>query len=219
MRQPCRLVCCSTAACVLLHSMSRRVLIHTAWHSLHQVTQLSLHTQLWHLLLIHHRHEVRCPDMFQVTLHVIQNVISMNYSPYIHLPAVSEHMLLVHCSLYAERQQLNNAILALLTDNAAAMESVDTLWQRQQYPTPHARANIVYADQQLQPPSERPKSIKLEDVKQEPATKQAGNAQTGQQMLPALLGKLEGNLAKELCHISEQDHVTMTQLLKPVQVS
>lgn len=45
------------------------------------------------------------------------------------------------------------------------------------------------------------------------------SVQATQQQLPALLARLEGNLAKELCHISEQDHLTMTQLLKPVQVS
>lgn len=124
----------------------------------------------------------------------------------------------VCCSLYAQRQQLNDAILADLTDNAAAMEPVDTLWQHQNYSTPHARANIVYADQQLQPPSDRPGSVKLVDVKQEPAAKQSSHKQSNQESLQLLLAKLEDNLAKELCHISEQDHLTMTQLLKPVQV-
>ena len=125
----------------------------------------------------------------------------------------------VLCSLYDERQRLNNDILRLLTDNAAAMEAVDTLWQQQHYNTPHSRANIVYADKQLQAPADRPGSLKLVNIKQEASTdKQSNTGHAVQQSLPALLEKLEANLARELCHISEQDHVTMTHLLKPVQV-
>ena len=125
-----------------------------------------------------------------------------------------------HFSLYDERQQLNNQILGHLTDNTAGMEPGDTLWQKQHYITPHSRANIVYADQQLQPPSERIGSTKTVSLKPEPATsEQTSSSDTVQQTLPALLEKLEANLAKELCHISEQDHLTMTQLLKPVQVN
>ena len=122
-------------------------------------------------------------------------------------------------SLYDERQRLNNEILGHLTDNTAGMEPADTLWQKQHHITPHSRANIVYADQQLQPPSERPGSTNTVILKQEPVTSgQTSSGQAAQHTLPALLGKLEANLAKELCHISEQDHLTMTQLLKPVQV-
>ena len=64
------------------------------------------------------------------------------------------------CSIYDERQQLNNEVLSLLTNNTAAMEKTDDLWRQQPYVTPHSRANIVYADKQLQPPTERPGSIR-----------------------------------------------------------
>lgn len=75
-------------------------------------------------------------------------------------PVLFQQRLLGLCSIYDERQQLNNEVLGLLTNNTAAMEQTDDLWRQQPYSTPHARANIVYADKQLQPPNDRPGSIR-----------------------------------------------------------
>jgi hypothetical protein len=116
--------------------------------------------------------------------------------------------------VYDERQQLNQQILAQFTDNAAAMESTDRLWQKQEYITPHSRANIVHADKHQQPPRQpvgHAIPIKQED--------QAAVAmETPQEDLSALIIKLEQNLERELRHISEQDYITVTKTLKPVQV-
>ena len=116
--------------------------------------------------------------------------------------------------VYDERQQLNQQILAQLTNNAAAMESTDRLWQKQEYITPHSRANIVHADKHQQPPTQpvgHTIPIKQED--------QAAVAmETPQEDLSALIIKLEQILERELRHISEQDYITVTKTLKPVQV-
>lgn len=116
--------------------------------------------------------------------------------------------------VYDERQQLNQQILAQLTNNAASMESTDRLWQRQEYITPHSRANIVHADKHQQPPAqpvEHAVCIKQED-------QAAVATDMPQQDLSALITKLEQNLEKELRHISEQDYITVAKTLKPVQV-
>lgn len=113
--------------------------------------------------------------------------------------------------VYDERQQLNQQILAQLTSNAAALESTDRLWQKQEYITPHSRANIVHADKHQQPPTH------TIPIKQE---EQAAVAMdTPQQDLSALITKLEQNLERELRHISEQDYITVAKTLKPVQAS
>lgn len=119
------------------------------------------------------------------------------------------------CRVYIERQQLNQRILGQLTDNAAAMEPVDCLMQKQEYITPHSRANIVHAEKHQRPPQEPVTCPAL--IKTEEQATDADMALTHDQ-LPVLLAKLEHNLARELCHISEQDYVTLTQMLKPVQV-
>ena len=112
--------------------------------------------------------------------------------------------------MYDERQQLNQQILAQLTSNAAAMESTDRLWQKQEYITPHSRANIVHADKHQQPPTH------TIPIKQEEQAAVATD--TPQQDLSALITKLEQNLERELRHISEQDYITVAKTLKPVQV-
>ncbi len=116
--------------------------------------------------------------------------------------------------MYDERQQLNQQILAQLTNNAAAMESTDRLWQKQEYITPHSRANIVHADKHQQPPTQ-PVGHTI-PIKQEDQAAVAMD--TPQQDLSALITKLEQNLEKELRHISEQDYITVAKTLKPVQV-
>jgi len=116
--------------------------------------------------------------------------------------------------VYDERQQLNQQILAQLTNNAAAMESTDRLWQKQEYITPHSRANIVHADKHQQPPTQ-PVGHTI-PIKQEDQAAVAMD--TPQQDLSALITKLEQNLEKELRHISEQDYITVAKTLKPVQV-
>ena len=117
--------------------------------------------------------------------------------------------------VYDERQQLNQQILAQFTSNAAAMESTDRLWQKQEYITPHSRANIVHADKHQQPPSQPVGHAT--PIKQEEQAAVATNV-SPQQDLSALIAKLEQNLEKELRHISEQDYITVAKTLKPVQV-
>jgi len=117
--------------------------------------------------------------------------------------------------VYDERQQLNQQILAQLTSNAAAMESTDRLWQKQEYITPHSRANIVHADKHQQPP--RQPVGHATPIKQEEQAAVAMDV-SPQQDLSALIAKLEQNLEKELRHISEQDYITVAKTLKPVQV-
>lgn len=117
--------------------------------------------------------------------------------------------------MYSERQQLNLQILGQLTDNSAAMEPVECLLQKQEYVTPHSRANIVHAEKHQQPP-EKPVTCPA-PVKAEEHITDIGMEST-QDQLPVLLAKLEQNLARELRHISEQDYVTLTKMLKPVQV-
>lgn len=114
--------------------------------------------------------------------------------------------------VYDERQQLNRRILSQLTNSAAAAEPVDSLWQQQEYITPHARANIVHADKHQQPPQQAA-AIKLE-----PQGKNS-SMDTPQEDLSVLVSKLEQNLERELRHISEQDHVTISKMLKPVQAA
>lgn len=117
--------------------------------------------------------------------------------------------------MYSERQQLNLQILGQLTDNSAAMEPVECLLQKQEYVTPHSRANIVHAEKHQQPPQKPvtcPAPIKAEEQVNDV------DMESTQNQLPVLLAKLEQNLARELRHISEQDYVTLTKMLKPVQV-
>ncbi|KAL0048664.1 hypothetical protein WJX82_008172 [Trebouxia sp. C0006] len=118
--------------------------------------------------------------------------------------------------VYDERQQLNQQILAQFTSNAAAMESTDRLWQKQEYITPHSRANIVHADKHQQPPSQPVGHAT--PIKQEEQAAVATDV-SPQQDLSALIAKLEQNLEKELRHISEQDYITVAKTLKPVQAS
>lgn len=95
------------------------------------------------------------------------------------------------------------------------MEPLESLSLKQQYITPHSRANIVHADRHQQPPQELvacPVRVKTEHQ----ATDTDMASTHGQ--LPDLLAKLEHNLEEELRHISEQDYVTLTKMLKPVQV-
>ncbi|KAL3160748.1 hypothetical protein ABBQ32_010657 [Trebouxia sp. C0010 RCD-2024] len=118
--------------------------------------------------------------------------------------------------VYNERQQLNQQIIAQLTGNAAVMEPLESLSLKQQYITPHSRANIVHADRHQQPPQELvacPVRVKTEHQ----ATDTDMASTHGQ--LPDLLAKLEHNLEEELRHISEQDYVTLTKMLKPVQAA
>ena len=89
------------------------------------------------------------------------------------------------------------------------------LWQKQEYNTPHARANIVHADKHQQPP--RQPLGQAVSIKQEEQA--AGGLQAPQEGLPALVAKLEQNLEGELRHISEQDYVTVAKTLKVVQVA
>ena len=117
------------------------------------------------------------------------------------------------CSVYNERQLLNQKILAAMTNNAVHMEPTDTLWQKQDYITPHSRANIVHPERHQQPatqPMARSAQIKVEDSD----TDMIGPTED----LSVLIHKLEQNLQRELVHISEQDFVTVMKLLKPVQV-
>ena len=120
------------------------------------------------------------------------------------------------CRIYDERQQLNQQLLAQLTDNAAAVDFVDCLAQKQEYVTPHSRANIVHAERHQEAPEDP--VLHLLPVK---AEEQAAHVHTdaAQDQLPTLIDKLEKNLARELRHVSEQDYITLTKMLKPVQVS
>ena len=122
---------------------------------------------------------------------------------------------MANCRVYSERQQLNQQILGQLTDNFAAMEPMECLMHKQEYVTPHSRANIVHAEKHQQPAQETiacPAPIKTEDHIVDM------DMTSNHDQLPVLLAQLEQNLARELCHISEQDYVTLTKLLKPVQV-
>ena len=121
---------------------------------------------------------------------------------------------LLTCRVYSERQQLNQQILGQLT-GTAAMEPVECLMQKQEYITPHSRANIVHAEKHQQP-SQKPIACPA-PIKTEEHMINMGVDST-HDPLPVLLAQLEQNLAKELRHISEQDYVTLTKLLKPVQV-
>ena len=120
------------------------------------------------------------------------------------------------CRIYDERQLLNQQLLAQLTESPAAIGFVDCLWQKPEYITPHSRANIVHAERHQKPPQEP--TMHLLPVKEE---EQAAfvHPDPAQDQLPALIDKLEQNLARELRHISEQDYVVLTKMLKPVQVS
>lgn len=118
------------------------------------------------------------------------------------------------CSIYNERQLLNQHILAAMTSNAAYIGMKDTLWPKQEYVTPHSRANIVHPERHQQAsmqPMAQPAPVKVKeedvDVRQQPV-----------EDLPVLIQRLEDNLEKELRHISEQDYVTVMKLLKPLQV-
>lgn len=87
--------------------------------------------------------------------------------------------------------------------------------QKQEYITPHSRANIVHAEKHQQP-AQRPVACPA-PIKTEEHIIDTDMDSTHDQ-LPVLLNQLEQNLARELRHISEQDYVTLTKLLKPVQV-
>ena len=102
-----------------------------------------------------------------------------------------------------------------MTNNEACMEATNSLWQKQEYITPHSRANIVHPERHQQVAVQP--MTKLAPIKKEEPddTKSAASAQE----LPALIQKLEQNLERELRHISEQDFVTVMKLLKPVQAN
>lgn len=119
------------------------------------------------------------------------------------------------CRVYNERQQLNQQIVTQLTGNAAAMEPKECLIQKQEYITPHSRANIVHAERHQQPPQE-PVACLVPVKTEEQATDTY--MESTYDHLPLLLAKLEHNLAEELRHISKQDYVTLTKMLKPLQV-
>ena len=126
----------------------------------------------------------------------------------------NEHCILSNCRVYSERQRLNQQILGQLTDTAA-MEPVECLMEKQEYITPHSRANIVHAEKHQQPaqkPVACPAPIKIQERIMDM------HMDSNHDQLPVLLAQLEQNLARELRHISEQDYVTLTKLLKPVQV-
>ena len=125
--------------------------------------------------------------------------------------------IVANCRVYSERQQLNQQILGQLTNNFAAMEPAECLMQKQEYVTPQSRANIVHAEKHQQPALDMvacPAPVKTE----EHITGADWGTDSTRDQLPVLLAQLEENLAKELRHISEQDFVTLTKLLKPVQV-
>lgn len=124
--------------------------------------------------------------------------------------------------MYNERQQLNQQIVAQLTGNAAAMEPLESLSLKQQYITPHSRANIVHAERHQQPPQEPVACAVLVKTEHQATDTEATDLDTDMEsrhdQLPVLLAKLEHNLEMELRHVSEQDYVTLTKMLKPVQV-
>ena len=91
-----------------------------------------------------------------------------------------------------------------------------SLWQKQEYITPHSRANIVHAERHQQRPEDA--VTQRQPIKTEAQSSDV-QMEAAQEQLPVLVDKLEQNLAKELRHISEQDYVTLTKMLKPVQVS
>ena len=138
----------------------------------------------------------------------------MSLSHVCYIMLANANRILSNCRVYSERQELNQQILGQLTDTAA-MNTVECLMQKQEYVTPHSRANIVHAEKHQQPaqsPIACPAPIKTEEHII------ATDMDSAHDQLPVLLAQLEQNLARELRHISEQDYVTLTKLLKPVQV-
>ena len=132
-----------------------------------------------------------------------------------HIWLADDQSSILICRVYNERQQLNQQIVAQLTGNAAAMKPLEVLSLKQEYITPHSRANIVHAEKHQQLPHEPvacPVLVKTEYQATDT------DMQSVPDQLPALLAKLEHNLEQELRHISEQDYVTLTKMLKPVQV-